>query len=70
MPAFAVQAVDTTAAGDIFHGALVYAISRQKQIEEALRFASLTASLSVQKAGGRTSIPALHEVTEALACGD
>ncbi len=62
MPAFPAQAVDTTAAGDVFHGALVFAIARQMPLGEALRFASMTASLSVRKAGGRASIPSLDEV--------
>lgn len=70
MPAFPAQAVDTTAAGDIFHGALVYALTRHMPLNEALRFASMTASLSVRQAGGRASIPTLHQVEEALACAD
>ena len=67
LPAFAAEAVDTTAAGDLFHGALVYALAQQKSWVESLRFASMAASLSVRKKGGRSSAPALTEVEEALA---
>jgi sugar/nucleoside kinase (ribokinase family) len=63
---FPAVAVDTTAAGDIFHGAFAYAIACGMPLVEALRFSSMTASLSVRKAGGRSSIPTLTEVKEAL----
>ncbi|OYW74152.1 MAG: hypothetical protein B7Z37_18835 [Verrucomicrobia bacterium 12-59-8] len=62
LPAFQAAAVDTTAAGDIFHGAFAFAIAGSMPLVEALRFASMTASLSVRKPGGRSSIPTLSEV--------
>ena len=65
-PAFPAKAVDTTAAGDIFHGALVFAIAGQMAFDESLRFAAMAASLSVRVAGGRPSIPPLERVREAL----
>ncbi len=67
LSAFPAVAVDTTAAGDIFHGAFAYAIAGGMPLLEALRLSSMTASLSVRKAGGRSSIPTLAEVKEALA---
>ena len=67
MPAFPAPAVDTTAAGDIFHGAFTYAVARGMPFRNSLRFASLTASLSVRVAGGRKSIPTLDKVKEELA---
>ena len=67
LSAFPAVTVDTTAAGDIFHGAFAYAIATDMPLLEALRFSSMTASLSVRKAGGRSSIPTLAEVKEALA---
>ena len=67
LPAFQAAAVDTTAAGDIFHGALAYAMAADMPLLDALRFSSMTASLSVRKIGGRSSIPTLAEVKEALA---
>ena len=67
MPAFPADAVDTTAAGDIFHGALAFAIASNMDLRTALRFASMAASLSVRQRGGRSSIPAQAEVKRALA---
>lgn len=46
-PGFAVQARDTTAAGDTFNGALAVALSEDRTIEQALRFANAAAAISV-----------------------
>ena len=62
MPAPKVTAVDTTAAGDIFHGAFAYGMLQGMSLEENLKFSSRTAAISVTRPGGRTSIPALKEV--------
>jgi sugar/nucleoside kinase (ribokinase family) len=69
LPAVPVQAVDTTAAGDIFHGAFAYGVLRGLSDHETLRLAAATAALSVTVRGGRTSIPALSEVEELLRHG-
>jgi sugar/nucleoside kinase (ribokinase family) len=66
LPAFPARIVDTTAAGDIFHGALAYAFAKYMPLWEALHFASMTASISVSMPGGRASIPPLAKVKEAL----
>lgn len=66
LPAFVARAVDTTAAGDIFHGAFAFAIAQSMPLWESLRLAAMAAALSVQAAGGRSSIPSLHQVKEAL----
>lgn len=66
LPAFPVRAVDTTGAGDIFHGAFAYGVLAGWSTSEIVRFASLTAALSVTRPGGRASIPALAEVRAAL----
>ena len=66
LPAFPAKAVDSTAAGDIFHGALAFAISESMPLEESLRLASMAAALSVQVRGGRSSIPSLQQVREAM----
>jgi len=58
--------VDTTAAGDIFHGAFAYGIVQGMTWLETLKLSSLAASLSVEKRGGRFSIPTLVEIQEAL----
>jgi sugar/nucleoside kinase (ribokinase family) len=64
--AFPVQAVDSTAAGDIFHGAFVFALAQGLPFVETLRFAAVSAGLSVAKPGGRSSFPALNEVRKLL----
>ena len=61
MPAFKVEAVDSTGAGDIFHAAFSYGLFMGFSIEDNLRIASAAAALSVMKPGGRTSIPGLDE---------
>jgi sulfofructose kinase len=65
-PAFSVQAVDTTAAGDIFHGAFAYGILTGLPIDETLRLSAAAAAISVTIRGGRPSIPDLAQVREML----
>ncbi len=65
--AFAVDAVDTTAAGDTFCGALVAALSRQATLPQALKRASAAAALACTKLGAQTSIPTADEVETFLA---
>jgi sulfofructose kinase len=60
--AFKVPVVDTTGAGDVFHGAFAYAFLRGWNIEQILEFASATAALKCMKFGGRTGIPTFNEV--------
>ncbi len=67
MKAFAVQSTDTTAAGDVFHGAFAYGILKELPWQETLRLASAAAALSTTARGGRTSIPPLARVEEFLA---
>ena len=62
LPAYPARAVDTTGAGDIFHGAFAYAILRGLPLESTLKLASLAAALSVEQRGGRRSIPSLETV--------
>lgn len=57
----AVTAVDSTAAGDIFHGAFVWALLQGHEYRAALVVAMRTAALSVTRPGGRQSIPTRHE---------
>jgi ribokinase len=60
--AFAIDAVDTTAAGDTFCGALVAALSRQAAMPQALQRASAAAALACTRLGAQTSIPTADEV--------
>jgi len=62
LPAFAVNTVDTTAAGDVFTGALATALDRGKNMNYAMRFATAAAALSVMREGAQPSIPHLQEV--------
>jgi len=62
IPAFKVKAVDTTAAGDVFNGALAVAIAENKPIREAVSFANAAAALSVTKLGAQPSAPTRKEI--------
>ena len=57
-----VEAVDTTAAGDAFNGALAVALLADASLREATEFAMAAAALSVRKAGAIPSIPCLDEI--------
>ena len=57
VPARKVKAVDTTAAGDTFCGALCVALSEGKALKEAAEFATAASALTVQKMGAQDSIP-------------
>jgi ribokinase len=57
-----VKAVDTTAAGDVFNGALAVAISEGNELEEAIAFANNAASISVTRMGAQASAPYRHEI--------
>lgn len=60
-----VAVVDTTAAGDTFTGHFLAAILAEKSPEEALRLASMAASITVSREGASISIPTLEEVLAA-----
>jgi ribokinase len=62
IPAPKVFAVDTTAAGDVFNGALASAISENKDWESAVNFACKVASISVTRMGAQSSIPYGKEI--------
>ena len=62
IPAFPVEAMDTTAAGDVFNGALVVALTEGRALDEAVVFASKAASISVTRMGAQASVPYRAEV--------
>lgn len=66
LSAYQVKAVDTTGAGDIFHGAFAYGIHKRMSLIDILKMSSMASAISVQFPGGNTSIPDLKTVEEAL----
>ena len=66
---FKINVVDSTAAGDVFSGALAAALSKGQSLLNALNFANAAAALSTTRPGAQTSIPSLAEVEALLAGG-
>lgn len=62
--AYKVKAVDSTAAGDSFIGALAAAISEGKMLEDAIAFATAVGALTVTKEGAQSSLPLRAEVVD------
>jgi sugar/nucleoside kinase (ribokinase family) len=60
--AYKVDAVDTTGAGDVYHGAYVYGMLRVWGMGECMRFASAAAALKCRQIGAQRGIPRLEEV--------
>lgn len=69
VPAFKAKAVDTTAAGDVFNGALAVALSEDRPLLEAVRFAQAAAAIAVTRIGAQTSAPTRAEVERLLKRG-
>jgi len=66
VPGFQVKAVDTTAAGDVFNGALAVGLSEGSSLPDAVRFAHAAAALSVTRLGAQPSIPGRLEIDDFL----
>jgi ribokinase len=66
VPGFKVKAVDTTAAGDIFNGALAVALAEGKLLDLAVRFANAAAAISVTRLGAQPSAPTRREIERFL----
>lgn len=64
MPAIKVKTIDSTGAGDIFHGAFVYGLAKNYDLEKSLKYATIAAALSVTRVGGYSSIPTLEEMND------
>jgi sulfofructose kinase len=65
-PAFSVDVIDTTGAGDVFHGAFVLGLLNGWSTRETTVFSSAVAAMKCRKLGGRTGIPSLAEAVEFL----
>lgn len=65
-PALPVTAVDTTGAGDVFRGALIYALLRGDRPDVMLRFANAAAALSCTREGAIAGIPNLREIERVM----
>ncbi|MET4384530.1 sulfofructose kinase [Bradyrhizobium sp. F1.4.3] len=59
--AFAIEVVDTTGAGDVFHGAYALAIGVGLDVRDAIAFSAATAAMKCGHAGGRNGIPTINE---------
>jgi sugar/nucleoside kinase (ribokinase family) len=61
---FKVKAVDTTGAGDVFHGGFIYGLLQNWEVEKMLRFANAVAALKCLDIGGRSGIPLLEKTQQ------
>ena len=59
--AFQVDVVDTTGAGDVFHGAYAFGMAQGWDVPRCAEFASAVAAMKCRRLGGRTAIPRLPE---------
>ena len=63
-PAFTVNVVDSNGAGDVFHGAFAFAVTRKKPYLDCCVFASAVSALKCTRLGARDGVPALDEVVD------
>jgi len=68
-PGFKIEVVDTTGAGDVFHGAYIFGLLKKWKMGKIIEFASACAALKCRKLGGRVGIPSLKEVYQFLKKG-
>jgi sulfofructose kinase len=61
-PGFKVKVVDTTGAGDVFHGAFIYGLLKKWSLKKIAGFANACAAMKCRRLGGRAGIPTLREV--------
>jgi ribokinase len=69
IPGYKVNAIDTTAAGDVFSGTLAAALAEGKPLVEAARFANAAAAISVTRRGAQPSAPTRKEIERVLVTG-
>lgn len=66
LPALQINAVDTTGAGDVFHGAFAFALGAGARLRDAFEFSSVVAALKCMHAGGREGLPDLATALSSL----
>ena len=64
--AFKIKVVDTTGAGDAFHGAFIYGMLKKWDLEKIAKFSNAVASINCTRLGGRSGLPNLREVNKFL----
>lgn len=69
VPAFQIDALDTTGAGDVFRGAFIYALLQGWATDEVLRFANAAAAVSCTRLGAMNGVPSLADVTQMMVSG-
>ena len=69
-PTFPVDVVDTTGAGDAYHGAFLYALLQDWDVPRMARFASAVGAMNCRALGGRSALPTRSEVEEFIAEGN
>ena len=69
-PAFIVNCVDTTGAGDVFHGAFCYSVLRNMPLRDALEFSNAFAALNCKALGARGGIAGCKEAQALIECGE
>jgi len=69
LPAFQVPVMDTTGAGDVFHGAFIYGLLQGWGVEETARFSSAVSAIKCTRVGGRVGIPDVPTVEKFLKKG-
>ena len=62
-PGFKVKVIDTTGAGDVFHGAFIFGLLQKWSLKKTARFANACAAMKCRELGGRAGIPTLEQVT-------
>ena len=62
VPSIKVESIDSTGAGDIFHGAFTYFIANNYSLLDTLHYSNIAGALSVTKIGSKESMPKLEEV--------
>ena len=66
VPAFRIKSVDTTAASDVFNGAMAVALAEGKNFYESVRFGNAAAAISTTRLGAQPSIPRREEILDIL----